>query len=162
MDKLYQAGSNEARPNEITYTAVLNSCAFPAALDSKTKRKALDTAVFTLKELQSSQYAQPNQVTYGTFIKACQNLLDEDDNLRRVLIKNALEECIKDGQVGPMVLSCVPRDLVNELLTGYMTSEPKLSLRWQIPPEWTCNLNDGSQWKARDDFQLKKRSNRKR
>jgi len=67
MDRLYQAGNKEARPNEVTYTAVLNSCAFPAVPDPRTCRKALDTAIFTLKELQSSRYGHPNQVTYGTF-----------------------------------------------------------------------------------------------
>lgn len=155
MDKLYRAGNKEARPNEITYTAVLNSCAFPAAFDVRTRRKALDTAMFTLKELQGSRYGQPNQVTYGTFIKACRNLLDDDEVLCRVVIKKAFEECIKDGQVGQMVLNYVPKDLVDELLAGCIDSGGRVSVR-DLPAEWKCNVRDENEWRSKSSVRRKK------
>lgn len=122
MDKLYQSGYKRARPNEFTYTSVLNSCAFPETLDPRTRRKALDTAIFTLQELQASRYGQPNEVTYGTFMQACANLLlpDDDDMLLREVIEATFEQCCKDGQVGEMFLthlkSAAPEDLYRELL----------------------------------------------
>ena len=141
MDKLYRAGNKEARPNEVTYTAVLNSCAFPAVVDPTVRRKALDTAIFTLKELQASRYGQPNQVTYGTFIKACANLLPKDDDMRRVIIERAFRQCCKDGQVGDMVLThlrrAAPADLYEELLAD--CSGAVITVQ-DLPLEWRCNV----------------------
>lgn len=121
MDKLYQAGYKDARPNEVTYTSVLNSCAFTASLDERTKRKAFDTAIFTLQELQASRYGAPNDVAYGTFMQACANLLSKDDEMLRSVIEDAFQQCCKDGQVGEMVLfhlrDAAPDDLFYELLS---------------------------------------------
>lgn len=158
MDLLYQAGNKEARPNEVTYTAVLNSCAFPAAAaDEKTLRRALDTAIFTLEELQASRYGQPNQVTYGTFIKACANLIDGDknDKLLRQVIERVFQQCCEDGQVGEMVLAhlrhAAPADLYEELLaealgspTASASSSPTLSMVSveDLPVEWRCNVGN--------------------
>lgn len=152
MDKLYQAGNKEARPNHVTYTAVLNSCAFPAVLDPKTRRKALDTAIFTLEELQSSRYGHPNQVTYGTFILAVANLLPDDDKLRREVIERAFQQCCKDGQVGEMVLNhlrrAAPPDLYEELLADFIVSGARLSVD-DLPAEWRCNVKDKDKWRIK-------------
>lgn len=145
MDKLYQAGNKEARPNEITYTAVINSCAFPSLLDSRTRRKALDTALFTLKELQSSRYGQPNQVTYGTFIRACANLLHDDEKMRRTIIKRVFRQCCKDGQLGRMVLNYTPRSLRKELLADYIRPNGHVSLD-DLPLEWRRNVRTQDTW----------------
>jgi hypothetical protein len=161
MDKMYQADNSGARPNEITYTAVINSCAFPSAPDSRIRKKALDTALFTLKELQGSGYGQPNQVTYGTFIRACANLLHDDDEMRRVIMKRVFEQCCRDGQVGEMVLNYTPRDLREELLSDYMRSDGRVSLQ-DLPVEWRCNVDDKSKWKAKGQFSRGKERIRRR
>jgi hypothetical protein len=149
MDRLYRAGNPKVKPNEVTYTAVLNSCAHPSERsDKRTRRKALDTAIFTLEELRSTaMYGQPNQITYGTFLLACANLLqvegggegDEDDAggaageedrrlaaaLRRSTTERAFRQCCQDGQVGEMVLSRLRRaapDLYEELLADVLSS----------------------------------------
>lgn len=162
MDKLYQAGLNkEARPNEVTYTAVLNSCAFPAVLDERTRRKALDTAIFTLEELKTSRYGHPNQITYGTFFKACANLMPYDDELRRVVIREAFQQCCKDGQVGDMVLDCLrdaaPSDLYDELVIkaaqlGPSDKSPRRVTTRMLPAEWSRNVvitRTGSTWRPK-------------
>ena len=172
MDRLYRSGYKDARPNEVTYTSVLNSCAFPSVLaDPRTRRKALDTAIFTLEELQASRYGQPNQVTYGTFIKACSNLLDGegDKDLKRMVIEKAFQQCCRDGQVGEMVLAhlrdAAPADLYNELLGSakIRRNDPELATPTtgtsaatasapvtgvkdvtvhDLPLEWRCNVRD--------------------
>lgn len=169
MDMLYRAGNKEARPNQVTYTSVLNCCAFlPASSGPKTKRKALDTAIFTLSELQNSRYGHPNEVTYGTFIKAVANLLDEDDDLRREVIERAFKQCCKDGQVGEMVLNylrkAAPTDLYEELLAGFIrSSRSSISVK-DLPTEWSCNARSERRWnkptaqiktKQRNDFTKK-------
>jgi hypothetical protein len=155
MDKLYQAGNKEARPNEITYTAVINSCAFPSVGDLRTRKKALDTAIFTLNELQGSRYGQPNEVTYGTFIRACSNLLHDNDEMRRVIIKKTFEQCCEDGQVGQMVLNYIPKNLYSELLDGYFSAANKISLD-DIPIEWKRNVDAKIQWGSRRNVKLKR------
>jgi hypothetical protein len=155
MDKLYQAGYKDARPNEVTYTSVLNSCAFPATFDQRTRRKALDTAIFTLQELQSSRYGQPNEVTYGTFIKACANLLSDDDQMLRlrVVIEEAFQQCCKDGQVGQIVLThlrdAAPDDLYKELLAEVSSSDNIVNVA-DLPPEWRCNIRDEKNWSRKE------------
>jgi hypothetical protein len=156
MDKLYQAGNKEARPNEVTYTAVLNSCAFPAVLDPKKRRKALDVAMFTLEELQASRYGQPNQITYGTFILACANLLPDDDDMLRIVVKRAFQQCCQDGQVGEMVLShlrrAAPADLYEELLADALGTRAAIASVKDLPPAWRCNLPDPKRRRMRPYF----------
>lgn len=141
MDKLYQSGYENARPNEETYTTVLSSCAFPAEhSDFKTRRKALDTAIFTLQELQSSRYGQADDVAYATFMKACANLAlppcnnnhqkmddqrrDEEMLMLREVIRATFKQCCVDGQVGETFLEhlkiAAPHDLYMELLAEAM------------------------------------------
>jgi hypothetical protein len=149
MDKLYRSGNKEARPSSLTYTAVLNSCAFPAVSDERTRRKALDTAIFTLEELQSSRYGHPNHITWGTFIKACHNLLRDDEETRRTVIGNAFKQCCKDGQVGEMVLEhlrdAAPADLYEELLGKAGGSVWSITVD-DLPIEWRCNVRENKKW----------------
>jgi hypothetical protein len=155
MDKLYRAGYKEARPDEVTYTSVLNSCAFPAALDERTRRKALHTAIFTLEELQSSRYGQPNQITYGTFMKACANLLSDDDEMRRVVIEKVFLQCCTDGQVGEMVLvhlrDAAPEELYKKLLSEVQVSGTTISVD-DLPPKWRCNIRKEERWGRKPPF----------
>lgn len=144
MDMLYRSGQTEARPSEITYTAVLQSCAFPVARDPRSRRKALDTALFTLAEVQQSEYCRPNEATYGTFIRACANLLHDDVELRRRIIEKAFKECCQDGQAGDVVLNffrkAAPADLYEELLSDFVTSGTVITAK-DLPAEWRCNVN---------------------
>jgi hypothetical protein len=145
MDKLYQSGYKEARPNALTYTSVLNAAAFPALYtDERTKRKALDTAIFTLQELQSSRYGQPNELTYSTFIKACSNLLSDNEELLREFIKETFRQCKEDGQVGAKFLSrlreAAPEDLYKELFSEVLNSDKDFVNVDDLPLSWCCNV----------------------
>jgi hypothetical protein len=152
MDKLYRAGDKDTRPDELTYTAVLNSCAFPAVLDPKSRKKALDTAIFTLAELQGSPYGKPNHLTYGTFLKACANLMPRDDELRRMVVEPVFQQCCEDGQVGGMVLThlrnAAPKDLYRELLKDVVSSGTKIRVQ-DLPREWRRNVREQRRWPRR-------------
>lgn len=152
MDQMYRSGFKSARPNEDIYAGVLSSCALPARhSDFKTRRKALDTAIFTLQELQSSQYGRADDVAYATFMKACANLAlppgggptegtaaaaagahhqrdhryEEEMLMLREVIQETFKQCCEDGQVGETFLEhlkiAAPRDLYMELLTDAVT-----------------------------------------
>jgi hypothetical protein len=146
MDKNYRAGLNkDARPNEFTYTSVLNSCAFSILGGQNVKKKALDTAIFTLEELQGSPYASPNHVTYGMFLKACANLIPADDERRRLVVEPVFRQCCKDGQVGEIVLKqlrlAAPDDLYQKLLGRLIQPDSHLRLE-DIPLAWRRNLRE--------------------
>jgi hypothetical protein len=120
-------------------------------MDEKTKRKALDTAIFTLQELQSSRYGQPNELTYATFLKACTNLLSDDDKMLREVINETFYQCKKDGQVGERFLfrlrEAAPADLYKQLLSEVIVKKGKnkdLTVN-DLPPSWTCNVFKSSQ-----------------
>lgn len=145
MDKLYRAGRNkDACPNEFSYTSVLNSCAYATELDDRGRSRALDTAIFTLKELTKSHYGNPNHITYGTFLRACDNLLSLDDERRRVVVEPVFLQCCQDGQVCQFVLThlrnAAPDDLYQKLLGEFIvTSGGKVSIQ-DLPAEWKCNV----------------------
>ncbi|KAG7342139.1 PPR: pentatricopeptide repeat domain containing protein [Nitzschia inconspicua] len=156
MDKLYRNGYKFARPNAFTYTSVLNAAAFPAlSTDEKTKRKALDTAIFTLRELRASGYDHPNELTYSTFLKACSNLLSDDDETLRAVIEETFEQCKRDGQVGEKFLyrlrEAAPDDLYKQLLSEVVVSEKSDISVADLPPSWSSNLrNNRSRMRRRD------------
>lgn len=146
MDKLYQSGNAMARPNAKTYTSVLNAAAFPSkSMDMKTKRKTLDTAIFTLQELQSGQYDNPTELTYSTFIRACDNLLStEDEDSLREVIKETFHQCKEDGQVGEMFLSelkeAAPEDLYHDLFSEVVVQNKDSIEVDDLPLSWRCNV----------------------
>ena len=146
MDKLYQSGAAMARPNALTYTSVLNAAAFPTkSMDIKTKRKTLDTAIFTLQELQSGRYDNPNELTYSTFIKACDNLIStEDEDSLREVIKETFHQCKEDGQVGEMFLSrlkeAAPKDLYRDLFSEFVGQNKDCVEVDDLPHSWRCNV----------------------
>ncbi len=160
MDKL------ALRPNEITYTCVLNSCAYSVTVTGEDdirrkeyiRRKALDTAIFTLEELMDSPNLQPNHVFYGTFLRCCANLID-DDHRRITVVEPVFLQCVKDGQVGQIVLNqlrhAAPDELYEKLLgkviqrsSGTSTGGRDKVRIEDLPSEWRCNVRN-EKWKDR-------------
>jgi len=164
MDKLYRAGY-KTKPSRITYNAVLQSCALPAQLDQRAKRKALDTAIFTFEELKNSEYGKPTHVTYRMFLQAINSLLPKGDVLRRQVIAPVFLQACKDGQVDNMVLAelrdAAPGDLYRELLAGVSSSRGNQITKRDLPHEWTCNVETSRKFQAKD-HQLQKDVNRAR
>lgn len=158
MDSLYRSGekqNEDVRPNEITYTCVLNSCAYSNS-SQYSKKKALDTAIFTLEELMASPYGRPNHVTYGMFLTCCANLIPSNDERRRNrVVEPVFLQCCKDGQVNELVLNqlrlAAPADLYEKLLGTAVQRGDGTSKRVRIedlPPEWRCNVRN-EKWKGR-------------
>ena len=169
MDLLYRSGeeqNRDVRPNEITYTSVLNSCAYSIVEDEKVRQKALDTAIFTLEELMDSPYGRPNHVTYGMFLACCANLIPSDDELRRItVIEPVFLQCCKDGQVNELVLNqlrlAAPDDLYGKLLGKVVKSKNgKVSIE-DLPQEWRCKVRD-EKWKDRRRRTINRRNNHNR
>jgi hypothetical protein len=114
----------------------------------------LDTAIFTLHELRASRYDHPNELTYSTFLKACSNLLSDDEETLREVIVETFEHCKRDGQIGEKFLyrlrEAAPPDLYKELLSEFVVSEKDDVSVTDLPPSWSSNLrNNGSRLRKR-------------
>jgi hypothetical protein len=83
-----------------------------------------------------------------------------DDELRRVVIREAFQQCCKDGQVGDMVLACLrdaaPSDLYDELVikAAQLGSTDGVSPRRvttsMLPADWSRSVvraRTGSTWR---------------
>lgn len=127
------------------------------------KRKALDTAMFTLQELRASGYDHPNELTYSTFLKACSNLLSDDDRALREVIVETFEQCKGDGQIGEKFLyrlrEAAPEDLYKELLSEVAGSEKTDVSVADLPPSWTSRVrNNGGRIRKRDKSVMTERT----
>ena len=126
--------NKKLRPNTHIHATVLNACAFSFGTE-EVKREALSIAIETFRECKHR-----NDVVYGTFIKACNNLIDNDDARRIEMIETAFVQCRQKGLVSDFVLhelfsslSFLPE---YEKLCG---SQDLLSVQ-EIPKNWCCNL----------------------
>jgi hypothetical protein len=77
-------------------------------------------------------------------MQACANLLSEDEEMLRVVIEDAFQQCCKDGQVGELVLyhlrDAAPEDLYHQLLPEVLSrDEQKINVN-DLPPEWRRNV----------------------
>jgi len=142
MSELYKEGKNtNIKPNTIIYNSVMNACAFTVGNELE-QVKALNIAYNMLTELESSPYGNPDSITYGTYLKVCANQMP-DSELRRNIVEATLKKCIRDGQVGELVLQqlrvVAPADLYTEF-TARQVEDP-ISLN-DIPVSWKCNVEE--------------------
>ncbi len=127
-------GNKNLKPNAYIYASVLNACAYTFG-DEDVKSEALSIAIETFQECKHH-----NDVVYGTFIKACNTLMDENDPERIELIKNAFVHSKQKGLVSDFVL--------HELYTSLSPSQYKYILGLdtedvvsiqKVPKGWSRN-----------------------
>ena len=106
----------------------------------------METATFMLRELEASTHAKADQITYGTFLKTCQTQMPQSDT-RRQLVGVVFRKCVKDGQVGQLVLdqlrSITTRSEYDELL-----GDSANIVNWrQLPDNWKRNVVEGKRYR---------------
>ncbi|GKY94875.1 hypothetical protein MPSEU_000452400 [Mayamaea pseudoterrestris] len=150
MTRLYEAGNKHVRPNVIAYNAVMNACAFTSD-DVIEQGRALEIAHNTLKEMEETLYAKPDQVTYGTFLRLCSHL--PDCSTRQKVTEVLFRKCVKDGQVGSLVLSqirtMVSDDVYERLVGRRMDEDVQMA---DLPKAWWCNVVEGK-WRRKRSIQ---------
>lgn len=140
-------GDDRLKPNVVAYNAVLNACAFTDG-DAFESNKAVEIAQATLKDLEQSRFGKPDQVTYGTFLRMCGNQVPPCES-REKLVALIFKKCMKDGQVGNLVLqqlsSVGSEELYFALIGVSSFEEVKLS---DLPKEWRENVVEGK-WRRK-------------
>jgi hypothetical protein len=140
MERQYSAGNENLRPNVFVVNAVLNACAFTTKESAPEQNRAMEIAHLRLRELEKSDYGKPDQVTYGTFLKACKEHLPDSSNRQKATVI-IFKKCIRDGQMGNMVLQQLknigPEELYRELLGRGIEEDIKME---DLPPYWWSNV----------------------
>ena len=146
MTRLYEAGNKHVRPNVIAYNAVMNACAFTSN-DVVEQGRAMEIAHATMREMDESPYAAPDQITYGTFLRLCAHL--PDCSTRQKVTEVLFRKCVKEGQVGNLVLSqlkaMVSADVYERLVGRRIEENVQMT---DLPKEWWCNVVEGK-WRRK-------------
>jgi len=145
MKGLYQQGNHDhLKPNVIAYNAVLNACAFSNSNGGLVESShAMEMAHAIFKEMEQSDCVKPDQITYGTFLKVCANQLP-DCSTRQQLVEVLFKKCIRDGQVGNLVLQQLRVMIPDELYVKLLGRSPNSELSVEdLPHEWWCNVVEG-------------------
>lgn len=128
--------NKKLRPNSYIYASVLNACAFSFG-SQEVRQEALSIAIDVFKECRCR-----NDVIYGTFIKACKNLIDDDDDKRRVeMIQTAFLQCRQKGLVSDFVLYELFSSLSTDQYNSILECETEdLVYASDLPKEWSRNI----------------------
>jgi len=118
------------------YNSVLNACAYTNG-DEEDLEEAFKVACITFDELRVSRHYKPSHVTYGTMLGVCTSLMPKGET-RNNLVEALFQRCIKDGQVGDMVIQrlgdAAPENLYQKLLNGQSAVN--------LPQSWSCNVRE--------------------
>jgi pentatricopeptide repeat protein len=136
LQRMKASANPLARPNVVTYNAVLNAAEHTDTSDKVATEEALKVACLTFDEIRSST-VRPNHVTYGTFLGVLANLMPIDS--RHEIVSLVFRRCCLEGQVSRFVLkklrgAAVTEDILKQLLQGHSES--------QLPTAWTCHVRE--------------------
>lgn len=122
------------KPNAHIYASVLNACAYTFGTE-EVKQEALSIAIETFKEC-----TQRNDVVYGTFIKACNTLMEDGDTRKIDMIKASFLYCRQKGLVSDFVLQELHTSLPLIHYEEIMGSDAENSYSIKnVPKQWSCN-----------------------
>mmetsp|Transcript_13035 Transcript_13035/g.30732 ORF Transcript_13035/g.30732 Transcript_13035/m.30732 type:complete len:653 (+) Transcript_13035:214-2172(+) len=125
------------KPNVKTFTSVLNSCARP--VDESEKEDAFAIAQLAMAELSLGTYGKPNFLSYAAYLAVCATTLEVGPK-RDAETKKTFTDCIKEGQVGHIVLeklhTAASPELINELIGEHIDERGQIT----IPPHWNKSI----------------------
>lgn len=130
---LYQLISN------VTFVQYFSACACTEG-DRTTKLDAIACVLNTLTDLQENSRLQPDSYTWPAIWKACENLLDTEQDIQR--INMVFELCVRSGAISELVFSNMRNFLPPQFLQKKLKTTgdiSKLTVR-DLPPQWTCNV----------------------
>ena len=168
MNEFYlQTGDASLRPNEVTYNAVLNACAFSAMASDEERKHALTVALRTFQEMQQSssessmksgqRSIKADSITYGTLLKCMANLIPVGNPSRTKMSCNLFEKCCAEGLVGEMAWNEFRRSVSKKTLVQTLSKSPKIDIRNRsvakievkdLPKDWTCNVFEAKTYRS--------------
>lgn len=148
MVKLYEEGNKHLKPNIVVVNAVINACAYTYGEDGDEHQRAMEIAHNKLKQLETSDYGSADHLTYGTFLKVCANQM-QDCETRRQIMEVIFKKCIRDGQLGNLVLQQLramgPSETYSKLVGRGIDEDIVVE---DLPQAWHRNVVEGK-WRRR-------------
>lgn len=121
------------KPNVKTFTSVLNACARPVSPSEKDD--AFEIAKLAMAELSLGTYGKPNFLSFAAYLSVCATTLEVGPQ-RDAETEKTFRDCIKDGQVGQIVLeklyAAATPELLEELIGEYRDEKGNIN----IPRHW--------------------------
>jgi len=145
MFSSYRRGDLSLRPNVFIFNSIMNACAYTIGEPSE-QRQAMEIATVMLKELEASSYAKADQITYGTYLKVCQHQMPQSDT-RRQLVAIVFNKCIKEGQMGQIVLEQMRALTTRTQLVELLGDSASITSWTDLPNEWTRNVVEGKRYR---------------
>jgi len=156
----YNNGNQQAKPSVITYSAIMNACAYTQG-DREDRRAAFRIAQSCLKQIVSGGGNEnssnknnegPNNIVFRTFFTACANLVPPGDK-RNELVRLVFEECCRRGMLDVKIIVNLRRSFSNDLVSSLCSkasSSSRISNRdhlargrielEDLPLEWRSNI----------------------
>ena len=136
LQKMKTSSNPGARPNILSYNAVLNAAEHSDPTGGAVTEEALKVACQTFEEIQTSSVAA-NHVTYGSFLGVLAKLMPSSS--RQEIVGLVFRRACKEGQVSPLVVRKLNQALesssqVLALMEGYDEES--------IPEVWRVNVRD--------------------
>lgn len=147
MIAMHKAGDEKVRPNVVVANAVMNACAYTTG-EVHERNRAVEIAHKVYKSMESGEYGKPDQITYGTFLKVCANQMPECST-REQIVEMIFQKCVKDGQVGNLVLQQLKSITSPEKYFEWVGMDLYDDHRMEdLPTEWWNNVVEGK-WRRR-------------
>ncbi len=108
--------------------------------DRTTKLAAMACVLNTLTQLQENTRLQPDSYTWPAIWKACENLLDTEQDIQR--INMVFDLCVRNGAISELVFNNIRNFLPPQYLQKKLNTTgniKQLTVR-DLPSEWTCNV----------------------
>jgi hypothetical protein len=146
LEKQYEQGYSDVKPDTTTYSSVINCCAYYNG-PGEGKGAAFEVAWRAFCKIKDSNNLVANNVVYGTLFKAIGKLTPHDDD-REKMVRDLFAECCSNGQVCSFVLSQVrsssPKRLFRKLVLKPSSLRDKDAsniekIMKKMPKEWGRN-----------------------
>jgi hypothetical protein len=108
-------GNTLIRPDTISFNSVINAAAQSTYGDAIVRKEAYLIALNAFKTIHSLDHCRPSSVTYSSFLKALQNLVENDD-ARDHMAKKVFGLCSSMGLVNDSVRLQLKRTCSSQLV----------------------------------------------
>jgi pentatricopeptide repeat protein len=135
MDRMnLQHNDPDMRPNEATYTSLLNACAYTTEGEPADKLAAFQISVDALKEIRQSPSISTNSKMFGLFLRGCANLMPHSRK-RDAVVESVFASCCDEGYISDYVLEQFERAASEQLqlkvLGGFLVDGVETPAAWR-------------------------------
>jgi hypothetical protein len=116
----YESGNEEAAPNTVTYTILLNACAYAGGTE-ELNLQAFEFAQEAMQEMRKRNL-RPNAFTFANYLLCCKYLLQNDSEKREEMAKAAFKESCDLGLLTQKIVEVFRSTVSEQVYTENMVN----------------------------------------